>query len=126
MSKIPSNIRHLIEQSIYLPMTATVLNKDMNIVKKSPFKLKDPYLHLIEEALKLVQKDLAEVRKELRRQKVKVLKAKQDEAFTTYTFYYNGYEEHHSYFNPRIRNKVNELIEHYLFKTEKKSGIPTS
>lgn len=73
--------------------------------KKSPFKLKDPYLHLIEEALKLVQKDLAEVRKELRRQKVKVLKAKQDEAFTTYTFYYNGYEEHHSYFNPRIETK---------------------
>lgn len=34
MSKIPTDIRHLIEQSIYLPMTATVLNKDMNVVKK--------------------------------------------------------------------------------------------
>lgn len=119
MSKIPNDIRDLIEQAIYLPMTAAVLNKDMAVVEKSPFKLKEPYIHLIEQALKLVQKDLADVRRQLRRQKIKVLKVQQDDAFTMYAFYYNGYEEHHSYFNPRIRNKVNELLEHYLFKTEK-------
>ena len=33
-----------------------------------------------------------------------------------YMFIYKGYEEHHNYFNPRIRNKVQELMEMYLLK----------
>ncbi|MDQ0162360.1 hypothetical protein [Bacillus alveayuensis] len=119
MSRIPDTVRDLIEQAIYLPMTITVLNRDLTVVENSPFKLKQPYLHIIEEAIKLAQKDLALAKRELRKQNVKVLRLKRDEAFTLYGFYYKGYEEQHNYFNPRIRNKVAELIEYYLFKAEK-------
>lgn len=115
MSNIPSTIRDLIEQSIYLPMTIAVFNRDLTVVENSPFKLKQPYVHLIEEALKLTQKDLSKTKRELRKRNIKVLRLKQDEAFTLYRFYYNGYEEEHNYFNPRIRNKVTELLEYYLF-----------
>jgi len=114
MSNIPSSIRDLIEQSIYLPMTITVFNRDLAVVENSPFKLKQPYVHLIEKALKLAQNDLSKTKRELRKQNIKVLQLKRDEAFTLYRFYYNGYEEEHNYFNPRIRNKVTELLEHYL------------
>lgn len=119
MNRIPETIRDVIEQSIYLPMTITVLNRDLNIVEKSPFKLKQPYVHIIEEARKLAQTDLAHAKRELRKLNVKVLRRKQDEAFTLYSFFYKGYEEQHNYFNPRIRNKVSELLEHYLFEAKK-------
>jgi len=39
-----------------------------------------------------------------------------DDAFTGFLFLYKGYEEQHNYFNPRIRNKVQELLSLYLYK----------
>ncbi|MGD6817729.1 hypothetical protein [Metabacillus sp. 84] len=116
MTRIPEEVRDIIDQAIYLPMTISILNRDLSVVEKSPFKLKQPYLHLIEESLKLAQKDLQQVKRELHRQKIKVSKIKHDEAFTMYSFLYQGYEEQHSYFNPRIRNKVCELLQEYLIK----------
>lgn len=116
MTRIPAEARDMIEKAIYLPMTVSILNRDMKIIQQGPFKLKDPYLHLIEQALKLAQRDLYDVKNELRRRKIKVHEVSRDEAFTMYSFIYEGYEEEHNYFNPRIRNQVSALLEHYLFK----------
>ncbi|MFY4774269.1 hypothetical protein [Metabacillus sp. RGM 3146] len=116
MTRIPEDVRDIIEKSIYLPMTMTVLNKDISVIEQSPFKLKQPYLHLVEESLKLVQKDLYQIKVQLKKQKIQVSKVKSDEAFTLYSFLYEGFEEQHNYFNPRIRNRVAELMEGYLFK----------
>ncbi|MCD7034889.1 hypothetical protein LRR81_11590 [Metabacillus sp. GX 13764] len=116
MTKIPEDVKNMIEKSIYLPMTLTVLNRDISIIEQSPFKLKQPYLHLIEESLKLIQHDLYEVKRQLKKQHISVSKVKSDEAFTLYSFLYQGFEEQHNYFNPRIRNRVSELMEGYLFK----------
>jgi hypothetical protein len=119
VTRIPKDIRATIEQSIYIPMVVSILNRDLTVIEKSPFKLHRPYLALVEESLKLAQKDLAMVRQELHRRNIKVHEVERDEAFTLYSFLYNGYEEKHNYFNPRIRNKVCELIEIYLFKPQK-------
>ncbi|MBO1511695.1 hypothetical protein [Metabacillus bambusae] len=119
MTRIPKDIRETIEKSIYIPMVVSIFNRDLTVIEKSPFKLHRPYLALVEESLKLAQKDLAVVRQELHRQNIKVHEVERDEAFTLYSFLYNGYEEKHNYFNPRIRNKVCELIEIYLFKPQK-------
>lgn len=118
MSRIPSNIQNRIEQAIYLPMAIAVLNRDITIIQQGSFKLKEPYIHLIEQSLKLAQKDLSEVKLELRKNRIRIRKVKQEEGFTKYSFLYNGYEEMHNYFNPRIREQVNLLLEHYLFKAE--------
>ncbi|PLR84678.1 hypothetical protein CVD25_23120 [Bacillus canaveralius] len=116
MTRIPEEDRNMMEQAIYLPLVLTVLNRDLVVVEKSPFKLKDPYRHLIEETMKIIQKELYEVKRYMSKNKLKVEQLNRDEAFTMYLFLYKGYEEHHSYFNPRIRNKVQELMEFYLFK----------
>ncbi|PLR78898.1 hypothetical protein CU633_03655 [Bacillus sp. V3-13] len=116
MTRIPEQDRNVMEQAIYLPMVLTVLNRDLDVVGKSPFKLKDPYKHLIEETMKNIQKELYEVKRYMNKNKLKVQQVNRDDAFTMYLFLYKGYEEHHSYFNPRIRNKVQELMEFYLFK----------
>ncbi|WP_080847413.1 hypothetical protein [Cytobacillus gottheilii] len=116
MTRIPEADRDIMEQAIYLPMVLTILNRDLQVIQKSPFKLKQPYLNLVEETLKAIQRELAEVKKYMSNNRLKVEQIKSDDAFTMFMFLYKGYEEHHNYFNPRIRNKVQELLEYYLFK----------
>lgn len=114
MTRIPEEDRDILEKAIYLPMVLTVLNKDLKVINHSPFKLKQPYLNLIEQTMKTIQLELAQVKQYMKKNNLKVYESNRDDAFTMYTFLYKGYEEQHNYFNPRIRNKVQELMDHYL------------
>jgi hypothetical protein len=116
MTRIPEDDRTIMEKAIYLPMVLIILNRDLTVVEKSPFKLKKPYLELIEETMKSIQKELAEVKQYMKKNNLQVVETKRDDAFTMYMFLYKGYEEAHNYFNPRIRNKVQELMEFYFLK----------
>jgi hypothetical protein len=116
MTRIPEKDRDFLEQAIYLPMILTILERDITVIENSPFKLKKPYLELIEETMKIIQRELSIVKRYLKQNHLKVEKLKQDDAFTMYRFLYHGYEEQHNYFNPRIRNKVQELMIYYLVK----------
>ncbi|AND38897.1 MULTISPECIES: hypothetical protein [Cytobacillus] len=116
MTRIPEEDRNIMEQAIYLPMVLTILNRDSIVINKSPFKLKQPYLDLVEETMKVIQSELSEVKRYMNKHQLKVQEIKRDEAFTMFMFLYKGYEEHHNYFNPRIRNKVQELMTYYLIK----------
>ncbi|MEW9051372.1 MAG: hypothetical protein AB2392_09470 [Neobacillus sp.] len=116
MTRIPDEDRNLMEKAIYLPMVLIILNRDLSIIEKSPLKLKRPYLELVEETMKVIQKELAEVKQYMKKHNLKVMETKRDDSFTMYLFLYKGYEEEHNYFNPRIRNKVQELMEFYLLK----------
>lgn len=119
MTRIPPEERNMIEQAIYLPMVLTVLNRDLKSVNASTIKLKGPYLLLIEETMKEVQKELSDIKRYMSKNQIKVYQSNHDEAFTMFTFLYKGYEENHNYFNPRIRNKVQELLEYYLIRKAK-------
>jgi hypothetical protein len=116
MTRIPSESRDLLEKAIYYPMLIKVLEKDLSVFKSSPFKLPNPYIELVEHILNLVHKELYYVKRELKKQGMKVQKTKRDDTFRTYLFIYKGYEEYHSYFNPRLRNYVESLLTNYLFK----------
>ncbi|MCA1034202.1 hypothetical protein [Bacillus infantis] len=116
MTRIPEDDRNIMEQAIYLPMVLVVLNRDIGVINNSPFKLKKPYLNLIEDTMKFIQTELAGVKRYMKDNRLQVREIKRDEAFTMFMFLYKGYEEHHNYFNPRIRNRVQELMEYYLFK----------
>jgi len=116
MTRIPEYDRNIMEQAIYLPMVLTILNRDLAIVNTSPFKLKQPYAELIEETMKVIQYELKEIKQYMLQQKLKVMQVSHDNAFTGFLFMYQGFEEQHNYFNPRIRNKVQEMLSFYLFK----------
>ncbi len=106
------------EQSILLPMLLTILERDRQIFEQLPFKLKPPYFALIEKTMMAVQKELREVKLKMKKGNMKVFEKTRDEAFTMYTFFYNGYEEPHNYYNLNIRNKVEKLLEQYLLNTQ--------
>ena len=116
MTCIPEKDRDIIELAIYLPMVLTVLNRDLTIIETSPFKLKRPYVEWIQKTMFIIQQELSEVTQFLRKNNIKVNQVKSDDAFTLFLFLYKEYEEYHNYFNPRIRNKVEELMKHYLYE----------
>ncbi|WP_462408930.1 hypothetical protein [Neobacillus sp. Marseille-QA0830] len=121
MTRIPENDRDIMEKAIYLPMVLTILNRDLQVVDKSPFKLKKPYLELIEAVMKEIQSELFKVKQYMKKNQLQVMETKRDEAFTMFMFIYKGYEENHNYFNPRIRNKVQELMQDYLLNGRQSS-----
>ncbi len=116
MTRIPTEDRNIMEKAIYLPMVLTILTRDLLAVEAAPFNLNPPYVLLIEETMKQVQHELKAVSQYMRSPQLKVEESKRDESFTLFLFLYKGYEEYHNYFNPRIRNKVQELLEYYFIK----------
>ena len=116
MRLIPEKDKDIIEKAIYLPMVIIVLNQDLKIINNSPIKLKTPYLEWIDETIRTVQKELSTVKRYMKQQQIKVEKVKTEESFTQYVFIYKGYEEIHRYFNPRLRNRTEELLKYYLYQ----------
>lgn len=114
MTRIPEDDRNIFEKAIFLPMVLTILNRDLSAIETASFKLKKPYLHLIEHTMKMVQKDLYTIKQQMKKKNMKVYEKQRDEAFTLFSFMYRGYEEEHNYFNPRIRNEVQQLLESYF------------
>lgn len=108
------------ENMIYLPMVLIVLERDRILFENGSFKLKRPYLELVEGAISQVQKELKESKIHMRKRQMKVVRGAGDDTFTEYVFYHGGYEDHRRYLNLRLRNRVEELIRIYLSMAEMK------
>lgn len=126
MTQIPGEDRDRLENAFYLPMVLKILERDQIVIEKSGVKLPRPYIELIEETMIAVQRELATLKKYMRDHDMKVVKLKSDEAFTMYLFVYQGYEEQHNYFNPRLRNHVENLMRYYLIGRLKSMSPPSS
>lgn len=114
------DVRHF-ENMIYLPMVLAVLSLDREAFEKGPFKLKRPYLELVDAAMKRVHAELKETKLYMRKRHMKVLRGKRDDTFTEYIFFHEGYEDHRRYLNLRLRNRVEELVRIYFAEAEKLS-----
>lgn len=111
---IPDEAIPHFENAIYLPMLLTILDRDKEIIEKSPIKLKKPYLNMIEQAINNVQKDMRETSEYLRSNKMKLMKGKTEGIFTEYIFIHHGYEDSRRYLNVRLKNRSEELLALYL------------
>jgi hypothetical protein len=116
--EIPINDRDILEKAIFLPMALIVFNQDLTIIQSSPFKLKDVYYQMVESAMKRIQKDLVHIKREMKNRKLKVHELNRDDLFSQFLFVCKGYEEHHNYFNPAIRNNVKQIMQHYISEKE--------
>lgn len=123
MAHIPIEAVPYLESAIYLPMLLIVLEKDYELIEKGPFKLKRPYVHLIEEAKKLAENDLQNTKSYLRKHSLKVVQGERDELFTEYHFYYQQIFEVRRYSNIRLRNRVEELLDSYLTRALKAQSV---
>lgn len=114
MPLIPQEALPHFENMIYLPMLVTILERDRHSFEKGPFKLKGPYVKIVDQTNKLVSAELKNTSIYLRLHNMKLIRSKTDDTFTEYVFMYGGYEEHRRYLNVRLRNRTEELLSVYL------------
>lgn len=122
MALIPPEAFPQVERMIYLPMVLIILEKDRKIVENGEFKLKRPYIKLVDEVIKTAQAELREARNYLQRRNIKVIRGKVDDTFTEYVFLHGGYEEQRRYLNVRLRNRTEELLTAYFCATKYSAG----
>lgn len=111
---IPSDTLPYFDNMIYLPMLLTILSNDRVSVEKGNYKIKGPYFKLIDQAIDRVQAELKITNDYMRANKLKLIKGKTEDTFTTYIFVYQGYEDQRRYLNVRLKNRTEELLEYYL------------
>ncbi len=93
------------------------MERDRGEIEIGAFKLKKPYVDIIEGALKVARNEMKETSIYLKRNKMKVIKRLNDGTFTEYLFMHDGYEERRKYLNIRLRNRTEELISIYFTKS---------
>lgn len=98
-------------------MIISILERDRQAIEISSFKLKKPYIDIIEGALKIVRSELKETNNYARNKNLKLNKRGRDDSFTEYAFIHGGYEDIRRYLNVRLRNRTEELISVYFAKT---------
>lgn len=106
-------IRHF-ENMIYLPMVISIFRRDKQHIQDGAFKLKGPYLELVESACKIAEKEYRETKDYMRIHQLKIETGKHDDFATEYIFYYDGFNDKRKYMNLRLRNRTEELISVYL------------
>ena len=114
MPFIPADAMPKFENMIYFPMLIAVLERDRQAIENGPFKLKGPYLKLIDESIKRILDEQKETSIYLRKNNMKVIKGKNDGTFTEYLFIHGGYEDCRRYLNARLRNRTEELMSVYF------------
>jgi len=95
---------------LFLSMAMIVLKQDMNHIKNGDFKIKKPYLLLLEEMLKIATNERRQLRQIMKKHQLQVLCLRKSEWFTTFLFLSSQHEERRSYFNPRIQKNVENIM----------------
>jgi hypothetical protein len=113
---IPAGAIPYLENMIYLPIIINILEKDRGEIEIGSFKLKKPYVDIIESALKAARTEMKEASIYLKRNNMKVIKRLNNGTFTEYLFIHEDYEDHRKYLNIRLRNRTEELISVYFAK----------
>lgn len=119
MAYIPTELISYYENAIYLPMVLIVLEKDYTQIEIGQFKLKRPYLSLIETVRKKVEEDLKKTKMYMKQHHLKLDRGLRDDLFTEYYFYYGKTVEVRRYSNIRLRNQVEKLLAQYLLQNSK-------
>ena len=102
------------ENAIYFPILLTILERDRASIERASFKFTSPYIKIIEQAIERIQGDLKQNNIYFRQHKMKLNKLENDGTFTEYEFIYGGYNDTRRYMNFRLRNRTEELLEHYF------------
>lgn len=104
----------LVRNYVLFPLLLTVLERDKKVIGESPLKTKEPYLILLQEAIKKVEMDIALNKKSLRSYGIRVYEQKKTHLGMAIRFLYKGY---HHVFNPSwdvLRSEVKKNMLIYL------------
>ncbi|MFD2760646.1 hypothetical protein [Lentibacillus juripiscarius] len=108
----------LASRFLFLSMAITVIQQDIQHIETGTFKIKEPYLELLESMNAEAASERKELRKKMRDKKMQVVTLQKNDSFSSYLFLCNGREEKRNYFNPAIRKKVKTIMQELMDKAQ--------
>lgn len=103
---------------LFLSMAMVVIEQDIKHVQNGAFKIKKPYLNLLNQMISEATKERRQLRKIMKDKKIQVVSLGKNDTFSSYLFICQGKEEKRNYFNPAIRNKVEAIILEFVQKAQ--------
>jgi hypothetical protein len=101
---------------LFLSMAIVVIQQDIGSIQKGPFKIKEPYITLLEKMNSNALTERRQLRSTMEKKKLKVMLLNKNDSFSSYLFLCKGKEEKRNYFNPAIRKKVEEIVQEIMWK----------
>ncbi|WP_174616241.1 hypothetical protein [Virgibacillus ihumii] len=106
----------LASRFLFLSMAMVVIQQDIQHIQNGSFKIKEPYMELLEKMNTEAANERRQLRKSMQKHKLKVLTLNKNDSFSSFLFLCNGREEKRNYFNPAIRKKVEVIIQELMQK----------
>lgn len=101
---------------LFLSMAILVIEQDMEHVRQGTFKIREPYMEMLEKMASDASRERRQLRKAMHHKKIKIVPYHQNDSFSTFLFQCHGKEEKRSYFNPVIRKKVETIMRKLMAK----------
>lgn len=95
---------------LFLSMAIVVIKQDISHVQEGAFKIKEPYIELLEKMVNEAVKERRELRKRMAEQHIRIIRLNKNDSFTSYLFQCQGKQQKQNFFNPSIRKKVEAII----------------
>lgn len=106
----------LASRFLFLSMAIVVIEQDIEYVQTGHFKIKEPYLDLLQKMIFEAKNERRQLRKMMYDRELKVIQLRKNDLFTSFLFICRNQEEERNYFNPAIRNKVKKIIRDLLVR----------
>lgn len=101
---------------LFLSMAIVVIQQDIQHIQKGAFKIKEPYIQLLEKMNANALDERRQLRRKMEAKKLQVMLINKNDSFSSYLFLCRGKEEKRNYFNPAIRKKVEEIVQDIMLK----------
>jgi len=118
-------MRYLTEEEIkiasrflFLSMAIVVIKQDTGHIQNGAFKIKEPYMELLEAMSQIAFNERRELRNVMKDKRIRVVKLNKNHSFSSFLFLCREREEKRNYFNPAIRKKVKEIMHELMLKAQ--------
>ncbi|WP_106498073.1 hypothetical protein [Lentibacillus sp. Marseille-P4043] len=101
---------------LFLSMAIIVIQQDVQHIQTGSFKIKEPYLKLLEKMTTEATNERRKLRNEMTKKNISIVTLNHNDSFSSYLFVCQGREEQRNYFNPAIRKKVEGIIQELMHK----------
>lgn len=102
-----------IRNYIMLPLIVTMLERDKKLLEQT-LKTPGPYVRFMNDVIRLVDKELANTRKQLQNRGIRFYEENRDILGVWYRYTYCGYHHTVQYEWPYLRGVVGEMLLHFL------------
>ncbi|GAB3060382.1 hypothetical protein [Virgibacillus ainsalahensis] len=101
---------------LFLSMAMVVIRQDITHIQRGTFKIKEPYLDMLEKMTFEAANERRQLRKTMNTRNLRVVTLNKNDSFSSFLFLCQGREEKRNYFNPAIRKKVETIVRELMAK----------